>query len=289
MGDRLVRKGLVVGIIVLFIGAGIYPAIAFKINLLINSITYTSNELIEFPMQIFGLKGVKSYKISVTKQQYDDFQVLIKRFKEDFENADTMKESVRIYRDMVVSLNELGLLPKGMSIRDAEKLVLGPYYYLDKLALLSDKIIADEPQQSITGNDWELENTVCLISGNSYGSGPNYGDSSPFSDIIYILTGFRLWIGDIYYGFNVYSNNNSVPAEGWIHTHGLKGKWTHEGQFYGKIRNVNISYEDKTLLIGIKDFRGICIGYYDDWEGFGSYHYGYAKRVKISDSPLSYP
>ena len=38
MGDRLVRKGLVVGIIFLFIGAGVYPAIAVKLNTSINTV-----------------------------------------------------------------------------------------------------------------------------------------------------------------------------------------------------------------------------------------------------------
>ena len=38
MGDRLVRKGLVVGIVVLFIGAGVYPAIAVKLNTTINTV-----------------------------------------------------------------------------------------------------------------------------------------------------------------------------------------------------------------------------------------------------------
>ena len=38
MGDRLVRKGLVLGIIFLFIGAGVYPAIAVKLNTTINTV-----------------------------------------------------------------------------------------------------------------------------------------------------------------------------------------------------------------------------------------------------------
>lgn len=37
MGDRLVRKGLTIGIIILFIGAGVYPAIAVKLNTSINA------------------------------------------------------------------------------------------------------------------------------------------------------------------------------------------------------------------------------------------------------------
>ena len=38
MGDRLVRKSLVVGIIFLFIGVGVYPAIAVKLNTSINTV-----------------------------------------------------------------------------------------------------------------------------------------------------------------------------------------------------------------------------------------------------------
>jgi hypothetical protein len=38
MGDRLLRKELVLGIIFLFIGAGVYPAIAVKLNTSINTV-----------------------------------------------------------------------------------------------------------------------------------------------------------------------------------------------------------------------------------------------------------
>jgi hypothetical protein len=50
MGDKLIRKGLAIGIIFLFIGAGVYPAIAFK-----NKMSTTENisdELIKIPVQL---------------------------------------------------------------------------------------------------------------------------------------------------------------------------------------------------------------------------------------------
>jgi hypothetical protein len=50
MGDKLDRKGLIVGIIILFIGAGIYPAIAIKNKMLTTE--NISDELIKIPVQL---------------------------------------------------------------------------------------------------------------------------------------------------------------------------------------------------------------------------------------------
>jgi hypothetical protein len=275
MRDGFIKKGFVIGIIVLFIGVGVYPSIAVNLNTPNNE--NTSNELIEFPIQIFGYKGVKSYKISVTKQQYNEFQVLKERFKEDFENAYTMKESVDVYRNMVLSFKELGLLPEDMSIIEAEKLVMGPYYYLDKLGLLSDKITADKLFQPITGDDWELENNNCFISGKSIESMCRT-DSPLIPGLIWILTG--LWIGEIYYGINIGPPwNTTYPATGWINTRNILKKWKYEGDFYGRISFAPYF----GLYIGVKGFTGMLF-YYTEYMVDGCYYYGYAKKVKIGSS-----
>lgn len=50
MGNKLVKKGLAIGIIVLFIGAGIYPSIAIKNKMLTTE--NISDELIKIPVQL---------------------------------------------------------------------------------------------------------------------------------------------------------------------------------------------------------------------------------------------
>ena len=50
MGNKLVKKGLAIGIIVLFIGVGIYPSIAIKNK--ISTTENTSGELIKISVQL---------------------------------------------------------------------------------------------------------------------------------------------------------------------------------------------------------------------------------------------
>jgi hypothetical protein len=270
MRDVLVRKVLVIGIIVLFIGIGVYPAIAENLSTSTNE--NISDKLVKVPVQIFGHNGFKSYKLSITKQQYDDFQVLKEKFKKDFEKADTMKKSVVVYRNMVLSLDKLGLLPEGMSIVEAEKLVLGPYYYLDKLGLLSDKKFVDDSQQNPEKID-HYYNSHCQLTWDSsnWWSYIWLPDYDYFGVILQIL---GIFFNKIAFGVNYGTLPDEPPdnpSVGWIHARSSQHEWVYNGTFWG-----GIGITDEPF--GVYYFKGVngFFGYRVD-----GYIFGNAKTVHI--------
>ena len=267
MKTGYVKKGLVVWIIVLFIGAGVYPTIA--INNIMSTNENTSDELVKIPVQMFGLNGVKSYKKSITKQQYNELQILKESFKEDFENADSMKESVKVYRDMVLSLNELGLLPDGISVKDVEKLVLGHYYYLDKLGVLSDKIIVDDPQQDTAGI---YKNRFCQLTWAS----SNWWCYLRIPDFL-IYDSMNWWLGIFMYRIAFgrdYRHAYEPPPEssiGWINARSSRQEWKYNGTFWGELDRDGGAYES-VYYKGVHGFFGYSID---------GYIFGYARIVCI--------
>ncbi len=268
MKTDFVKKGLVIVIVVLFVCVGISSAVAIKINISTNE--NTSDEFVKVPVQTFGLNGAKSYKKSITQQQYNELQILKERFKENFENADTMKESVGVYRDMVVSLNELRLLPDGISVKDVEKLVLGPYYYLDKLGLLSNKIIVDDSQQNDVGayRLWFCQLTWAASNWWDYIMYPD------FDELGFILRQLGFFLNKIAFGRN-FNKDWQPPHEssiGWIQARNLLYEWKYDGTFWG-----GLDY----LIEPVYN-----VYYYKSVHGFFGYNidgciFGYARKVAI--------
>jgi len=120
MKKGLFRKGILLGIICLFVGIAIQPGIIAD-----DVIKSDNSELVEIIIQICGRDGTKDHTVMLSEEQAAKLEVLINRTKTKLDAAETMEETSAIFNDAVVSLYELGVLPEGMSIEEAKRLVNG--------------------------------------------------------------------------------------------------------------------------------------------------------------------
>ena len=169
-----VKNGLVVGVIVLFIGVGIQPAFAIKPD---------TSELIEITVEICKLNGVHENTVMLTSEQTEELENLINNFEIELDDTDSIDETEAIFKDTIVSLNELKLLPNSIVIEDAQHLVTGKE---------QNPIIVKILERYYSNNKKSLdnnENTLCLIAGftsHTYFLGP-------IGRILYYLIDFLPW------------------------------------------------------------------------------------------------
>jgi hypothetical protein len=318
MKIHLLNKSLVLGIIFLFISTAIAPTINF------NSVKATSdNEFVEVTSQACGIKGFNDQKVKLTKQQYQDLENYLKEFRERLNKTATREESVPIFKGAVTELNKYGLLPKGMSVEQAQSLTTGGYWNYKNQKLIENIFKTNQ------GNSTNLiDNYFCLVAGRTDGSEFMnfiikllfYADfivyeSIDFLVILYILGLFfqgklfdrifnnivnffdesRNFFDNCFGNYLTYLNiKRSLMigcniafsgGEGWVHTIGLNGIKKINGTLFGQI-----PYLFKEIGIyylypqGIKYFVGLKI--FDN--SSGHFFLGSAFHVKIGLSPL-YP
>lgn len=112
------KKILVLCVILLFIGVAIAPSInstAVKVS--------KDNDLVEMTSQVCGIQGFGNTTVKLTKQQYNDLQQYMVDFQTRLNQTTTRGEAVPLFKEAVVELNKYGLLPNGMSIKQAQRLV----------------------------------------------------------------------------------------------------------------------------------------------------------------------
>jgi len=114
----ILKKLLALGIIFLFIGISVAPSID-------SSVVKTSddNNLVEVTSQACGIQGFGNTTVKLTKQQYQDLEWYLVDFRARLNQTTTREEAVPLFKDAVVELNKYGLLPKGMSVEQAQRLV----------------------------------------------------------------------------------------------------------------------------------------------------------------------
>jgi hypothetical protein len=112
------KKTLVVGIIFLFIGIAVAPSINFTVVKASND-----NDLVEVTTQACGIKGFGNTTVKLTRQQYQNLEQYLVDFRGRLNQTTTREEAIPIFKEAVVELNKYGLLPKGMSVEQAQRLV----------------------------------------------------------------------------------------------------------------------------------------------------------------------
>ncbi len=114
------RKWLAVGIILLFIGLTIAPTINF------NTVkASTDDDLVEVTTQACGIQEYGNTTVKLTREQYQNLESYLVEFRTRLNQTTTREEAVPIFKDAIVELNRYGLLPKEMTIAQAQCLMLG--------------------------------------------------------------------------------------------------------------------------------------------------------------------
>jgi len=143
------KKIFVLGVILLFVGVTIAPTINFQVVK-----ASTDDNLVEVTTQAYGIQGYGNTTVKLTREQYQDLEQYLVEFRARLNQTSTREELISLYREAIVELNDYGLLPKGMSISLAERLVIGSNLY-DKLPGFFKRI-------SLLDID-DIENMKCFV------------------------------------------------------------------------------------------------------------------------------
>ena len=170
MNTNVLRKSLVVAVILLFIGVAIAPSINSNVVKASND-----NDLVEVTTQACGIKGYGNTTVKLTREQYQNLERYLVDFRARLNQTSTRGEAVPIFKEAVVELDKYGLLPKGMSVERAQKLLNSGYQNKRILSLLKQNFLIGY----ISTN--KIQNIFCLIMAHVF-SIPSY-----FFNLLYLL------------------------------------------------------------------------------------------------------
>jgi len=265
-----IRKGLAIGVILLFIGIAFAPSINANME---------KEDLIEFTTEVCGLNGGKQ-TVKLTQEQADEVEALFDSIREQLNTTESREEAKEIFNNSVVELNKYGLLG-GLSVKQTQKLITRGYRDIGIKKIFERASI----------NSKLKRNLFCLIAGNTDYTIFDGFFSKLFLTLSFLFIGVEIfilfWMGANYFSnflpigigqvisLGVQGVQWTYPANGWIFTNGLTGikKW--EGEIIGAIRQGPLDE-----LIGVTGFIGIKIRNFDSNDVF---YFGFACRVKVKE------
>jgi hypothetical protein len=254
---------------------------------------------------------VSSQQMIQRNTQYDEAEKIFTELKVKLDTVTTKQEALVFVKEVIVELNEYGLLPKGMSVRQAQRLVTR--------CLVSSELA--QPFQRKNENN--TGNTNCLVIG--FANETFFRPHPTIYDIpiIYYLM-FNTSFGE-YFNFLIwfYAIRSSQPlklgpyawvgaryktvengnvthdsihtSSGWVWSLGLNGVQKWYGTFYGgvntryeKIIIDNESYFEDWYPVGIIGFVGInflSVRTFWDANKSPSFYIGFAREINLTYSP----
>ena len=153
--NPIFTKTLLFVIIISFIGIGIQPAFA------VVSTESETSELVEITLQFYENDRTYNHTVMLSKEQAQELELLKDDFKNQIESTDNPIETEDAYKNVIVSLNELRLLPENMSADYAQQLVT------DKKNAHLIKGAFEKLANKKKGSNSEYKNIFCLIAGDS--------------------------------------------------------------------------------------------------------------------------
>jgi len=277
------KKLLVVGVIVLFLGLACAPSINANVS--------RDNELVEITTEICGLGGGK-HTVQLSKEEAEEVEQLIDDIERRLDEVETREETVEIFNEAVVELEKYGLLG-GLSVKQAQRLVTGVHQdsrFMKHIERLYDRNQADTDSNFlclIVGQTSETYISSLLL--NIIALGPIIVELLPgvFFEAVeglellliflwfisYLLVSVFDGIRPVYIGGQIcfgWMDN----TEGWVYTNGLKGIINWSGKLIGKINTLS------TVGTAVVGFTGIRQLMYSE-NGRESFYLGFALRVKI--------
>lgn len=287
------KKGIVIGIICLFIGVGIAPSIIAVDD------TVNENEDVEVIVQICKVFGMKEYKLKLSIEEYEKLENTFDNLKIKLHNSKTREERISILNNAVVSLDSIGILPNSINIKDIQKLITEDNYNFRFSNLFERLNLNNQPQADY--------NTECSVSGKITRTEDWWGNKiiTKIKTLMAILFCFcpfywyYLLIPHITFGYASWIEYLDLPIQlepsiGWLYTDGENGVVNWEGRLYGQLgKEVDYYYIHggakviENWFIGIRKFTGFNI-YIEAPKNMSiKYFLGKAKEVSLGlDPPL---
>jgi hypothetical protein len=293
------KKLIAIGVIFLFIGVAVAPSINFTVVK-----ASQDDDLVEVTTQACGITGFGDTTVKLTREKYQNLERYLVEFRERLNKTSTRAEAVPIFKEAVVELDKYGLLPKGMSVEKAQKLVIQQKQndYLTELQkrFHNNRILLNDDENyfsliaGATTNTWIVGPIplTCLVTGiigaNLFIIGINSMPPSIIVMGIGVLMLFSsLFVGLLFYllpvilfslitigvqavQFDPEAPTKYIPSDGWISSYGIAGKKMWNGPFYGNISG----------FIGVVGFTGFKIALLNN-----CFYLGSAIKVGISPNP----
>jgi hypothetical protein len=255
------KKVLVVGIIILFIGLAVIPSINAN-----DSIIPVKSKLVDTSIKIYRDRGITPFTLKLTEKQSDEISRIFDNLKVSLDSAVTGEEIDEIYDDAVESLYELGLFPR-MTLKEAKQLITSEENFNCRIAGETTRTFIWDLGISFWNKILELFRWQTL-------GWREYNFPYYKGEIGFISFG-EYHIDD--YGWDKY-----YPCKGWVWTNGTNGviKWS--GNFRGGLGYREVYYDGHfgtgvDVYKGVKNFKGIFV---DKW-GEPPCYLGNAEHVKI--------
>ncbi len=305
------KRILAVGVILLFIGVIIAPTINFQVVK-----ASTDDDLVEVTTQACGIKGYGNTTVKLTREQYQELEQYLVEFRARLNQTTTRDEAVPIFKEAVVELDKYGLLPRGMSVEQTQKLVASGYWYQKKLQSYEKLDNRNPLPQNV------IQNQFCFVAGFTYNSllvGPisttcfvTLLAMSYFFYYLWEITGsiglkiLSAFLGIIVYGMDYLGTSIPVipfevggfvtfgevtevwesppqysPSRGWIFSSGIRGIQSINGSFYGTLREFGFMWS--RLYVGLSGFIGIVLG--SMFPSMNLFFLGSAYKVGASSNP----
>jgi hypothetical protein len=233
-------KWLAIGIIFLLIGMSILPT--NNINMVKAS---QDDDLVKITTQACGIQRYQETTVKLTKEQYQNLKQYLVEFRAQLNQTTTREQAAPLFKEAILELNKYGLLPKGMSVKNAQKFVTTPYQQQNMINRLKTVLPKLDYSEQDDGN------IFCLIAG--------YTDHTTFENPggLFFNWFYRYTERPILYGIGLYmyffctvfcwinplaipnrislSHVGGVPSDGWITTIGLLGIKTFQGSMRGAL------------------------------------------------------
>jgi len=241
------RKWLAVGIILLFVGVTIAPTINF------NTVkASTDDDLVKVTTESFGSSRRGAKTVTFTKQQFIEVEKSINDIINKLRKITSRAETIEIFKEAVVVLNEYGLLPRGMSIEQAQELVLKRFPVQKNIRF----------PINTCDDEFYDENFYCYVTGNT--SLTYFEGFFPISILHFFFWDFfeRLpfcFVNKVGLGYAGGFESHTQPAVGFLFTDGTDGIKRWDGKFLG---GFNFSmwvtfFHELDTCPGILGFTGI--------------------------------
>jgi hypothetical protein len=294
------------GVILLFVGVAIAPSINFTVVK-----ASDDNELVTVTTQACSSMVDKVHTVLLTKRQAREVKTVFDELKNCLSTAVSMEETQKILNDTIVSLSRYNLLPTGMSIEQAKRLVTYARHnqkVIPFLQKISTKFQADSKEGTI-------QNSFCYIAGNTsnthfakpvtkltmrlydimdYSSGNHilvvvstalwivFNQLSTISQMILQRQGNHGGVSIFFGNYHYYPYPNWLyPAQGWISTNGMNGIQNISGSFWGQ--KVTSGWQPQDDWCMNYTWRG-CVGFTGLITYFGSdsaYYLGSALSINV--------
>lgn len=150
------KKLLAIGIILLLIGLVFTPCINANIG--------KDDEFVNITINACGIEGIKSENVKVSQDNADEIIRLFKSIEKQLENSSSQGMAEKIFNEAVIELDKLGVLPRGLSIEDAQRLVTGNHRYNKLMEFFNG--IQERQRIPLDKN----ENFFCLMAGRVIGN-----------------------------------------------------------------------------------------------------------------------